>query len=175
MSSPTVFGAESVFLGVVSPFPFTACHQCLTSCGVPSSQTDHSAVILDLYEKAQQYDRYLPAATKRRRAVRDSVMAKELVYQRRFDAAMALLQPLLVSTWTCPPVAPPCLCWTSSPPPPSYYDTCAAALICVCVGPTSHSLTLPCAPCCLRCTGLVCGGPVVAAVRGRGSPPHALL
>jgi hypothetical protein len=70
--------------------------RCVRGARVWSPQTDSSAIILDLLEKAAAYDKYLPLMTRRRKAVRDVAVARELVNQGRLDAASALLQPLAV-------------------------------------------------------------------------------
>ena len=60
-------------------------------------QHDHSNTILDLVHKAQLYDRYLMAfMSRRRRLLRDALIARELVHQGRYEAAKSLLQPFMV-------------------------------------------------------------------------------
>ena len=61
------------------------------------SQLDHPASILDLLDKARQYDAHLPTVTHRSVLIRNANAARELAYTGRFDVAKDMLLPLLVS------------------------------------------------------------------------------
>ncbi len=59
-------------------------------------QADHSKAILELLDKASQYDDVSPSMTARRKHGRNALVAKELMYSKRYAEAQVLLEGLLV-------------------------------------------------------------------------------